>query len=154
MLPVVAGQIAPDRPRVDPIARPIEKRARRTESSSGADILVVDDDANLRELLRQELVDRGYTVRLATNGYEAIGQVRAKRPDLVILDVMMPELSGFDVAAMLKGDPLTESIPILVLSILQDHERGQRLGVDRYLAKPAEGDTLVLAVRELLLERS
>jgi signal transduction histidine kinase/CheY-like chemotaxis protein len=138
--------------RVDSLVRKIEKQVKRGDAPVGADILVVDDDANLRELLQQQLGERGYRVRMASNGYEAIGQVRAKRPDLVILDVMMPELSGFDVAAMLKGDPSTESIPILVLSIIQDSDRGVRLGVDRYLAKPADGEVLASTVKELLEE--
>ncbi|MCO4745002.1 MAG: PAS domain S-box protein [Proteobacteria bacterium] len=137
-------------PHVDAIVRRIERKVPRTAASSERTILVVDDDPSIRELLRQELTDRGFIVRQASNGYEGIAAIRADRPDLVILDVMMPDLSGFDVAAMLKGDPKTESIPILMLSILEDTERGFRLGVDRYLTKPAQTDELVGAVRELL----
>ncbi len=68
-------------------------------------ILVVDDDPNIRELLTQELSEAGYQVRVAGNGREALSQVRAERPDLIVLDVMMPEMNGFDVAAVLKNDP-------------------------------------------------
>ncbi|TNE84251.1 MAG: response regulator [Deltaproteobacteria bacterium] len=134
---------------VEALLRRIEHKVPRFDAGA-RDILVVDDDPNIRELLRQELSERGYTVRQAANGYEAIGQVRAQRPDLIILDVMMPELSGFDVAAMLKNDPQTESIPILILSIIEDEDRGLRLGVDRYLTKPAETEDLLEAVRDLL----
>lgn len=118
--------------------------------SSGGDVLVVDDDASLRELLRQQLGERGYDVRLATNGSEAIHSVRARRPDLIVLDVMMPDISGFDVATILKSDPSTQTIPILILSIVQDSERGYRLGVDKYLTKPAEPDVLLTEVQRLL----
>ncbi len=105
-------------------------------------ILVVDDDANIRELLTQEFTEAGYQVRLAANGREAIAAVRRERPDLVVLDVMMPEMNGFDVAAVLKNDPQTMDIPIVILSIVQDRERGFRLGVDRYLTKPIDTDLL------------
>lgn len=148
VVPMERGPATP-RPDAERVVRTIQRRVELVDAT-GRDILVVDDDANLRELLRQQLTERGYAVRMATNGYEAIGQVRSKRPDLVILDVMMPELSGFDVAAMLKNDPSTESIPILILSIIQDTERGVRLGVDRYLTKPAEADDLVQAVQDLV----
>lgn len=150
LVPVERGPATP-RPDAERVVRTVHRRLELAEAA-GRDILVVDDDANLRELLRQQLTEHGYAVRMATNGYEAIGQVRAKRPDLVILDVMMPELSGFDVAAMLKNDPATESIPILILSIIQDTERGVRLGVDRYMTKPAEAEALVAAVQELVAE--
>ena len=68
--------------------------------------------------------------------------MRRERPDLVVLDVMMPEMNGFDVAAVLKNDPQTMDIPIVILSIVQDRERGFRLGVDRYLTKPIDTDLL------------
>ncbi|MCB9673565.1 MAG: PAS domain S-box protein [Alphaproteobacteria bacterium] len=134
-------------------AEPTVREARPAPakpSRPGLDVLVVDDDPNLRELVHQQLTDRGYAVRLAANGYEAMKLVRQQRPGLVVLDVMMPVLSGFDVAAMLKGDPNTEGIPILILSIVRDEERGYRIGVDRYLTKPADADELALAVAELL----
>jgi signal transduction histidine kinase/CheY-like chemotaxis protein len=113
-------------------------------------ILVVDDDANIRELLLQELTEAGYEVRLAANGREAVASVRRERPDLVVLDVMMPEMNGFDVAAVLKNDPLTLDIPIVILSIVQDRERGYRLGVDRYLTKPIDTHVLFKEVEALI----
>ncbi len=83
-------------------------------------ILVVDDDPNIRELLTQEFTEAGYQVATATNGREAIAAARRSRPDLIVLDVMMPEMNGFDVAAVLKNDPQTLDIPIVILSIVQD----------------------------------
>ena len=113
-------------------------------------ILVVDDDANIRELLTQEFVEAGYQVTVASNGREAVTEVRRHRPDLIVLDVMMPEMNGFDVAAVLKNDPATADIPIIILSIVQDKERGFRLGVDRYLTKPIDTNLLFKEVGELI----
>jgi CheY-like chemotaxis protein len=89
-------------------------------------------------------------VRLAADGREALAEIRRERPDLVILDVMMPEINGFDVAAVLRNDPLTMDIPIMILSIVQDKERGFRLGVDRYLTKPIDTEVLFREVGALL----
>src|SRR5690606_32572604 len=83
-------------------------------------ILVVDDDPSIRELLRQELTEAGYLVDSVANGREAVAAGRRDRPDLIVLDVMMPEMNGFDVAAVLKNDPATMEIPIIILSIVQD----------------------------------
>jgi signal transduction histidine kinase/DNA-binding response OmpR family regulator len=116
-------------------------------------ILVVDDDPNIRELLSQEFTEAGYLVSLAANGREAIAVVRRDRPDLVVLDVMMPEMNGFDVAAVLKNDPQTMDIPIVILSIVQDRDRGFRLGVDRYLTKPIDTDLLFREVDTLIEQK-
>ncbi|WP_260447087.1 PAS domain S-box protein [Nostoc sp. 2RC] len=96
-------------------------------------ILVVDDDTNIRELLRQQLENEGYNVREAKDGMDAIHQIKTARPDLILLDVMMPQINGFDVAAVLKNDPHTADIPIIILSIIENKERGYHIGIDRYL---------------------
>ncbi len=112
-------------------------------------ILVVDDDANIRSLLRQELESRGYRVREAAGGMEALDKVRNEPPDLVVLDVMMPGMDGFDVAAVLKNDPGCVHIPIIILSITEDRERGVRVGVDSYFSKPIDADALLEEVARL-----
>ncbi len=113
-------------------------------------VLVVDDDQHIRSLLNQELSEAGYRVRLAADGRKALSLIREETPGLVILDVMMPEMNGFDVAAVLKNDPVTMDIPIIILSILEDKERGFRLGVDRYLTKPIDTASLFHEVDALL----
>jgi signal transduction histidine kinase/CheY-like chemotaxis protein/ligand-binding sensor domain-containing protein len=113
-------------------------------------VLVVDDDSNIRSLLQQELTEAGYSVRLAEDGRKALTLIREEIPGLVILDVMMPEMNGFDVAAVLKNDPATMDIPIIILSIVEDKERGFRLGVDRYLTKPIDTASLFREVDALL----
>ena len=119
-------------------------------NGKNATILIVDDDDSIRSLLRQELNDAGYLTEEATNGKEALECIRKNRPDLIILDVMMPEINGFDVAAILKNDPQTMDIPIIVLSIVQDKARGFRIGVDRYLTKPIDTAQLFTEVGTLL----
>jgi len=123
-------------------------------SDRRARILVVDDEANIRDLLTQEFTEAGYQVTTAANGRDAIALVRTDRPDLIVLDVMMPEMNGFDAAAVLKNDPITADIPIVILSIVQDRERGFRVGVDRYLTKPIDTDLLFREVGALLEQKT
>lgn len=113
-------------------------------------ILVVDDESNIRQLLRQELEAVGYAVIEAKDGMEAIGTVKKDRPDLIILDIMMPGISGFDVAAIFKNDPATMNIPIIILSIIKDEKRGYRIGVDRYLTKPIDTEVLLKEIGTLI----
>ncbi len=115
-----------------------------------SNILIVDDDDSIRSLLQQELGDAGYSIEEASNGKEALEKVRINRPDLIILDIMMPEMNGFDVAAILKNDPSTMDIPIIVLSVVQDKARGFRIGVDRYLTKPIDTGLLFNEIGSLL----
>ncbi len=119
-------------------------------NGTNSTILVVDDDDSIRSLLEQELSEAGYLIEQATNGKEALECIRHNRPDLIILDVMMPEMNGFDVAAILKNDPQTMDIPIIILSIVQDKARGFRIGVDRYLTKPIDTAQLFTEVGNLL----
>lgn len=117
---------------------------------SPKNILVIDDDASIRSLLRQELEATGYVVSEAANGQEAIVKVRENRPDLITLDIIMQGISGYDVAAILKSDPATLNIPIIIVSVLDDQERGLHLGIDSYITKPLD-TALLLREVELLL---
>jgi CheY-like chemotaxis protein len=138
---------------LDGLLRRLKERvevSQPTATNSNATILVVDDDDGIRSLLKQELSEAGYTIEEAANGKEAVAKIRSVRPDLVILDVMMPEMNGFDVAAILKNDPMTMDIPIIILSIVQDKTRGFRIGVDRYLTKPIDTDLLFTEIGDLL----
>jgi signal transduction histidine kinase/CheY-like chemotaxis protein len=124
--------------------------SRLNESEKAATILIVDDDDSIRSLLHQELTDAGYLIEEAANGKEALDRVRQNKPDLIILDIMMPEMNGFDVAAVLKNDPETMDIPIIVLSVVQDKARGFRIGIDRYLTKPIDTGLLFNEIGSLL----
>ena len=111
-----------------------------------------DGDQPFRQLLRQELEGHGYVVHEAVDGHEAVRMARALGPDLVTLDVMMPDGNGFDVAQALRHDPATLRIPILVVSVVHDEVRATAVGVDRYLTKPVDGADLHAQVEALLAE--
>ena len=162
-LPIYSECVAEPVPGLGEIRRRIDVALqRRTErfqdehaaSVSGARVLVVDDEPNIRELLRQELTSVGYQVLEAADGVEALSKARRERPDLIILDVMMPNVSGFDVTSALKSDPMMSDIPILILSIIEDREYGLALGADAYLTKPIDSDYLLDTISLLLAQRS
>ena len=156
-LPVTAAKGEPRQLELEMLMRQLRQQVAVAAPARGdgqPSILVVDDDPNIRELLNQEFSENGFVVRMAANGREAIAEVRRERPDLIVLDVMMPEMNGFDVAAVLKNDPATQDIPIIILSIVQDRDRGFRLGVDRYLTKPIDTSLLFREVDTLLAQRT
>ncbi len=113
-------------------------------------VLVVDDEANIRTLLQQELGEAGYQVIQAADGVEGLRIARREHPDLVIMDLMMPGISGFDAISALRSDEATAHIPVLILSVLEDRERGYRLGADAYLTKPINAVEVLATVEKLL----
>ena len=113
-------------------------------------ILLCEDDQNLRQLLRVVL-GGGYRFLEATNGDEAIELALERRPDLVILDLMLPKLSGLDVLARLRTEPAAERPRVVVMSAWADAEDAAlSAGADRFIAKPFELDDLSDIVRETL----
>ncbi len=125
-----------------------------SDSQRSQTILVVDDELHLRQLLQENLEAEGYRVIEAEDGVAAIAQARRHHPDLILLDVMMPEMGGFDVAAVLKSNPETAEIPIVILSIVEDRERGYRLGIDRYFTKPIDMEALLESIHALIAQRT
>jgi len=118
-----------------------------------AKILVVDDDPGLREVLSFALTKAGFAVAVANDGIQALARVDAERPDLVVLDILMPELDGLEVCRRLRADPRKRALPILFLSSKDDEvDRivGLEMGGDDYLAKPFSPRELVARVRALL----
>lgn len=134
--------VGPDLPRATEIGRRADRGLSRAEAGA-ITVLVVDDDANVRSLLTQELTEAGYGVLEASNGIDALAAARRYRPSAIILDVMMPGLSGFDVVQLLKSDIATAVIPIIILSIIEDSDRGLVLGTDAYLTKPVDVEVLL-----------
>ena len=116
-------------------------------------VLVVDDNPQNLELLLAYLEDVQCKPLSATNGPEALEIVRQQSPDLLLLDVMMPKMSGFEVCRRLKNDPVTESIPIIMVTALSeigDIERAINSGTDDFLSKPVNKWELVTRVRTML----
>lgn len=103
-----------------------------------AKILIVEDDLNLRDVYAARLESEGYQVVVASNGEEALAIAVQERPDLILLDVMMPKISGFDVLDIIRTTPEiahTRVIMMTALSAPEDKARGEKLGVDKYLVK-------------------
>ena len=106
-------------------------------------ILVVDDDATVRELVVRHLERAGFAVVTARGGQEGLRLVRELRPAAVTLDIMMPDLDGWTVLAAIKGDPTLASIPVVLMSIIEEKNRGYALGAADYLVKPVDRTKLV-----------
>ena len=109
-----------------------------------AKILVVDDDDSLRELLRMHLASAGYEVSTAADGISAGYQVLKNPPDLILSDVNMPHMDGFELIAALKSDATLPNIPVIFLTSMEDGDhRGKELGAVGYLTKPVRADRLL-----------
>jgi len=116
-------------------------------------ILVVDDEPDLLELIDTNLTAAGFNVVSAASGREALRLARELRPQLILLDVMLPELDGLEVCKLLRHDPATRSIPIVMLTARAaeiDRVLGLELGADDYITKPFSVRELVLRVKKLL----
>jgi PAS domain S-box-containing protein len=116
----------------------------------GKTILVVDDEDHVRRFLSHEFTKRGYRVFEATNGQEAITLARKQLPDLITLDILMPEIDGYDVTAVLKNDAETKDIPILIISVIEDKEKAFHLGANDYLTKPFKIGMVIEKISKLL----
>lgn len=115
-------------------------------------VLVVDDEEMTRNLLRLMLSRSHYVVLEAGGGYEALDMVQEHKPDLVILDLMMPDLDGFSVCERLRKQPETANVPIFILSARADHEtvtRGLELGATKYLTKPVGYKELLAHIQDV-----
>ena len=123
-------------------------------------ILLVDDEPDLVMILKQNLQAAGYDIEVAYNGVEAIAKVKAKIPDAIVLDVMMPEKDGYAVCSELKGDEKYEDIPIIMLTAVSDHvsstqyshAHGMDMEADDYLPKPASPEEVIESLQSLLDE--
>lgn len=125
-------------------------------SDRPARILIAEDMPRAAELLEVYLADTGYEVRVASDGEQALKEVAAWQPDLVLLDVMMPRISGFEVCKRLRADPATRDIAVLMLTALDQHsdiERAVEAGTDDFLSKPIAKSVLLQRIPALLEAR-
>jgi CheY-like chemotaxis protein len=126
-----------------------------TEKSSAKTIIVVDDNPDIVNIVKTILEGKGYNVMCAYSGAELFTKLKEKKPDLIILDIMMPEMDGLEVLTRLKGVPDTASLPVILLTAKVQYEDvlgGYKLGADYYITKPFTSTQLTNGINLLLGE--
>ena len=116
-------------------------------------ILVVDDQEDLRGVLRDLLIGSGYTVIEATDGAAGVAKAKSDRPDLILMDIQMPVIDGYEATRRIKGDPALNPIPIVAVSSFAmkgDEEKARAAGCDHYVTKPYSPMQLLRLIRGLL----
>ena len=120
-------------------------------------VMVVEDDASLREIYSIRITAEGYTVVSAGDGEEALAVAVREKPDLILSDVMMPKISGFDMLDILRSTPETQDIKVVMMTALSSDDqraRGERLGADRYLVKSQVGiEDVINTIHEVLADK-
>jgi DNA-binding response OmpR family regulator len=134
----------------------IEEWTRGVEESMDKKrILAVDDEPDLLEMLKMRLEANNYDVLTAYDGQEGLEKARNEKPDLIILDLMLPKIDGYKVCGLLKKDARYKDIPIIIFSAKAqegDIKLGQELGAEAYITKPFEPQVLLGKIKELLKE--
>ncbi|HYK89988.1 MAG TPA: response regulator [Acidobacteriota bacterium] len=131
--------------------KPLPEPAGEAEGATDAGstlVLVIDDDAAVRELIQRSLIREGYRIACAADGEEGLRLADKLRPAAITLDVMMPRMDGWSVLASLKGNPELASIPVIMLTIVDDRNMGFALGAAEYLTKPIDRDRLIGILRK------
>ena len=116
-------------------------------------VLILDDDRRSRQLLEAMLTSEGLVLQTAEGGEQAVAMVEREAPDLILLDVMMPGMDGYQLAALIKGDAGTQNIPVIIITALDDRDakvRGLQAGAEDFLTKPVDRSELCMRVRNLL----
>jgi len=116
-------------------------------------ILIVDDEPFLREIVAAQLKAEGYDIIQATDGLEGLEKAKKENPDLIILDIMLPKMNGYEICGALKSDSKYNNIPIILFSAKaqeQDKNLGEKVGADAYITKLFGAKELVTKVKELI----
>lgn len=119
-------------------------------------ILVVDDEIDVQNILSFRLEINGYSVIVASDGEEGLEKIKKESPDLVLLDLMLPKINGFEVCRMVKFDDKHKALPIVILSALDkedDRKKALESGADSYFLKPFDFEGLLNKIRELLEDK-
>ena len=125
----------------------------RTSTAATATILIVDDEPKNRALLEVMLSPERFRLTVAADGETALAMVAESPPDLILLDVLMPGMGGYEVASRIKGNLATKNIPVIMITSLDDHDAkmsGLRVGAEDFLTKPLDRAELCMRVRNLL----
>ncbi|MDX9707966.1 MAG: response regulator [Trichloromonas sp.] len=116
-------------------------------------ILIVEDEESLLKLESILLISKGFEVKGVSNGRAALEAVAEDKPDLVLLDIMLPEIDGFEVCRQLKSDPATRHIPVIMLTAKKSREdmvRGEKVGADWYITKPFKSAMVIETIQRFL----
>ncbi len=116
-------------------------------------ILIADDNENIREALTYLLEDEGYCLSIAKDGAETIAKVQEQHPDILFLDIMMPEINGYDVCRIIKNDPGLKNIYVIMLTAkgqVAEQERGRAVGADEYIVKPFSPMEILAKIKDIL----
>src|SRR5512136_1944774 len=127
------------------------------EDLMGARILVADDSVTIQKVVELTFSKEDFVLEQARNGDEAIRMAKETRPDLVLLDLVMPDMSGYDVCAALRTDPALRSVPVILLAGTFesfDHQRATQAGANDFVTKPFESQVLIGKVKQLLFAKS
>jgi signal transduction histidine kinase/DNA-binding response OmpR family regulator len=133
-----------------PAALQLAAAAERMSPNDPRTVLVIDDDPDMQEVVGRILAKEGYRVAGAADGERGVLLARRLRPRAILLDLILPGRSGWDVLSRLKADPELASIPVVVLSTIDDRTRGIALGADEYLVKPVDRDQLIASVHRYI----
>jgi signal transduction histidine kinase/CheY-like chemotaxis protein len=148
-LPAVVDETASPAGAGAPNPQVVSQAPSRASRRALPQILVVDDDPTVRELMVRHLTKEGFEVLTAAGGVEGLAQARRAHPAAITLDVMMPDIDGWTVLAAVKGDPTLADIPVVLVTIVDDRQRGYALGATDYLVKPVDRRRLVESLRAL-----
>lgn len=116
-------------------------------------ILIADDNENIREALTYLLEDEGYALGLAKDGSDTLKKVREFRPDILFLDIMMPEMNGYEVCRIIKNDPELKKTYVIMLTAkgqIVEQERGKEVGADEYIVKPFSPMEILTKIKNIL----
>jgi DNA-binding response OmpR family regulator len=116
-------------------------------------ILIADDNENIRDALTYLLEDEGYKLWLAKDGADTLKKVKEVRPDILFLDIMMPEINGYDVCRIIKNDPELKNTYVIMLTAkgqVAEQERGKEVGADEYIVKPFSPMEILTKVKTIL----
>ncbi len=133
-----------------PLIENVVSIENQNSNKNAKTVLIIDDDPTVSELMKRHLLKEKYNVVVAPNGKDGVKLAREITPDVITLDILMPEMDGWSVLRTLKADPKVSNIPVIMASILDEKNKGFSLGAADFLSKPVQKDYLMKAIRNLI----